>query len=355
MNEAELANNFEEGVWFDEQTHFDLGFIGKHVLSKLTRDCGIKTVLSGIFPSSRQPTFRMMLSKMHLGQGSDEIFGGYDVFLRDFLLEPDSTYPQDELTEDIRKQELKDTDAAMHQKFDKWTSAINPAFQIPSQSATQIPTFAHSLAIPYIAFAPWTSCYGAPSPQLCIIENIPPLIRDRMLTKWHPLHSAQYTWNKTALPNILLTNLGDRTEMSHSVEGRVPFLDHHLMEYVNGLPPAVKIRYSPASNTFIEKWILREASKPFITKELYERKKHPYSAPVVFPVGGPMHRLMERLVTRENVEALGFVDWSKTEGCVGKAFESGEEVALRSVLGLAQWVVLGKKFGIPRAERPMGM
>ena len=37
MNASELAANFEDGVWYNEQTHGDLGFIGKHVLSKITR------------------------------------------------------------------------------------------------------------------------------------------------------------------------------------------------------------------------------------------------------------------------------------------------------------------------------
>lgn len=47
MDEAAFATNFEEAVWFDEQPHFDLGFVGKHALSKLTRDSGLKTVISG--------------------------------------------------------------------------------------------------------------------------------------------------------------------------------------------------------------------------------------------------------------------------------------------------------------------
>ena len=35
---------------------------------------------------------------------------------------------------------------------------------------------------------------------------------------------------KTVLPNFILTFLGDRMEMAHSIEGRVPFLDHHVAE-----------------------------------------------------------------------------------------------------------------------------
>ena len=41
---------------------------------------------------------------------------------------------------------------------------------------------------------------------------------------------------------MLLTVLGDRAEMAHSIEGRLPFLDAPLVEYVNQLPTSVKIK-----------------------------------------------------------------------------------------------------------------
>ena len=46
------------------------------------------------------------------------------------------------------------------------------------------------------------------------------------------VNQSLYVWAKTMLPNYILSNLGDRMEMAHSVEGRLPFLDHHLVEAV---------------------------------------------------------------------------------------------------------------------------
>ena len=40
------------------------------------------------------------------------------------------------------------------------------------------------------------------------------------------LNQMLYVGAKTMLPNFILNYLGDRMEMAHSVEGRVPFLDH---------------------------------------------------------------------------------------------------------------------------------
>ena len=68
--------------------------------------------------------------------------------------------------------------------------------------------------------------------------------------------------------NTVLTYLGDRMEMAHSVEGRVPFLDHHVAEYVAGLPIRHKIRGTR------EKYVLREAVRGVITPEVYNRPRH---------------------------------------------------------------------------------
>lgn len=71
---------------------------------------------------------------------------------------------------------------------------------------------------------------------------------------WHPLNIAmvssellaecsqlanakQLSTRKTWLANLILNQIGDRAEMANSVEGRPPFLDHKLIEYVDYLPP----------------------------------------------------------------------------------------------------------------------
>lgn len=92
------------------------------------------------------------------------------------------------------------------------------------------------------------------------------------MNKWHPLHSAMYVWPKGHLTNSFPSCLGYHTEMAHSLEARTPFLDDQLTECINRLPPSVKIRWDEKEERCLKKRILREASKPFITRGLYERK-----------------------------------------------------------------------------------
>ena len=165
------------------------------------------------------------------------------------------------------------------------------------------------------------------------------------LSQWHPFHSGQYIFCKAHLENLILSNLGDRGEMAHSIEGRTPFLDHYLTEYTDNLPPSMKIRWDDG---FVEKYVLREAARPFVTDEIYKKRKHPYSAPLKYKLGGPLHQLIERLVNEEAVEELGFLKAGNWAERVDRAF-TGDETLFKLVICVAQWVVLGKRFAVKRA------
>ena len=141
-------------------------------------------------------------------------------------------------------------------------------------------------------------------------------------------------------------------EMSHSVEGRLPYLDHHLTAYANYLPPSLKMKQMN-DGTFTEKWILRQAGRKYVTDEVFNRPKHVFSAPVRYKKHGALHRLFAGLLTREKVENLGFLDVDPIDGLLDAAFRddgSNDANALRFVICAAQWVVLAETFGIKKAE-----
>jgi asparagine synthetase B (glutamine-hydrolysing) len=53
------------------------------------------------------------------------------------------------------------------------------------------------------------------------------------------LHTGAAIWIRTALAQYILRTLGDGMEMAHGIEGRVPFLDHHIVEVAFSISPAV--------------------------------------------------------------------------------------------------------------------
>lgn len=82
-----------------------------------------------------------------------------------------------------------------------------------------------------------------------------------------------YIDSKLRLADHLLGEHGDRMFFSHSVEGRHPFLDMELLDFVRTIPDKYKL-----SGTN-EKYILKKAGKGIVPDEILKRKKFPFQAP----------------------------------------------------------------------------
>lgn len=87
------------------------------------------------------------------------------------------------------------------------------------------------------------------------------------------LAKTMYVDIKTYLPEDLLVKV-DRASMAHSLEVRVPFLDHKLVEYAQNIPADLKIR---GLNL---KYLLKKSAKDVLPKKIVSRKKHGFGVPV---------------------------------------------------------------------------
>jgi asparagine synthase (glutamine-hydrolysing) len=90
--------------------------------------------------------------------------------------------------------------------------------------------------------------------------------------RWEPFAQLQYLEMKVRLSDYITRNL-DATSMAYSLEVRVPFLDHELIEFCGRMPAALKMR------RFEEKHILRQAMKNLLPLEIVRRKKRGLAAP----------------------------------------------------------------------------
>ncbi len=66
----------------------------------------------------------------------------------------------------------------------------------------------------------------------------------------------------------------DRATMAHSLEGRVPFLDHRIVEFANSLPEKLKLKFRT------EKYILKKTFKNKLPSEIINRKKQGFGVPL---------------------------------------------------------------------------
>jgi asparagine synthase (glutamine-hydrolysing) len=86
------------------------------------------------------------------------------------------------------------------------------------------------------------------------------------------LDKLLYADTKTYLHELLMKQ--DQMSMAASIESRVPFLDHKLVEYTAKLPQRMKIRGRET------KWILREAMRGILPPEILHRPKMGFPVPV---------------------------------------------------------------------------
>jgi len=106
----------------------------------------------------------------------------------------------------------------------------------------------------------------------------------------HPLSLVQYLDMKTYLPGDILTKV-DRASMAHSLEVRVPILDHHFVEWAGSVDPALKLRGREG------KYLLKRALEPHLPRETLYRPKMGFSVPLAAWFRGPLRgRVREALL-----------------------------------------------------------
>jgi asparagine synthase (glutamine-hydrolysing) len=157
-----------------------------------------------------------------------------------------------------------------------------------------------------------------------------------------PLHQALYMWAKTVLPGYILTILGDRMEMAHSVEGRVPFLDHHVVEVIRSQPVNQKVR------GMTEKYVLREAARDVITDTVYRRQKHPFmSPPSTLNPDQRLNAFVQDTLRGPALASIPFFDRNKVVGLLDslKTMDNGARVANdQTLMTLVSACVLHERF-----------
>jgi asparagine synthase (glutamine-hydrolysing) len=90
--------------------------------------------------------------------------------------------------------------------------------------------------------------------------------------------------------------------MAHSLEGRVPFLDHRVAEYAARIPIGMKIRGGTG------KAILRDILYEELPRTLFERPKAGFGIPVGEWLRGPLRDWAEALLSRDALTRDGLID-----------------------------------------------
>jgi asparagine synthase (glutamine-hydrolysing) len=253
-----ISESFPDVMWHAETPLLRTAAVPMYHLAKLTRESGIKVVLTG--------------------EGADELFLGYDLFkevqVRRFCLrQPGSAWRErllDRLYPDLM---------AHGRGGEFWRRFFLDAGPSGDPLFSHLPRFLLSSRIKDF----YTPQFKAGLGDIDVMGELRASLPARFFG-WSSLNQAAYLEMTTLLSSYLLSSQGDRMAMAHGVEGRFPFLDHKLYEFASALPTGSRLR------GLREKEILRRWAGKILPARIKSRVKQPYrapDAPSFFGAGSP--------------------------------------------------------------------
>lgn len=283
------------------------------LLSRLVRERGIKVVLTG--------------------EGADEMFAGYDLFreakVRRFWgREPASTL-RPRLLERLYPYLSRSPVAprTLAQEFFGRDRSEHAAAGFGHR-----PRWRGAATLRRLLSSGMRDAFDTADVATRLLQALP-----EEFPRWSPLAQDQYLEVRTLLSGYLLASQGDRMAMAHSVEGRFPFLDPHVVDLANALPPRFKLR------GLDEKHVLKKAAVGLVPPEVLARRKQPYRAPDALafadrdPTGWVAEVLDERAVRDAGVfdpDGVGLL-WRKCRAASSRGQPShADDTALLAVLSV---------------------
>lgn len=130
------------------------------------------------------------------------------------------------------------------------------------------------------------------------------------------------------LPDDMLTKV-DRMSMANSLEVRVPFLDHKLVEFANSLPDEFKI------NGNQKKRILQDAFKAILPEELYNRPKQGFEVPLLGWLKNELDfKIRNTYLERDFIKEQGLFDYETVKKLLNQLHSTNPEDSHATVWAL---------------------
>ena len=149
---------------------------------------------------------------------------------------------------------------------------------------------------------------------------------ERLSRGGHWLSRLQDVDLKSYLPDDILTKV-DRMSMAHSLETRVPLLDHKVVEFAAKIPPEMQLSRGRS------KRVLKRAMAGLLPQSVFERPKRGFAIPLGRWFRGPLKDFPRDLLLSERSRRRGIFDTAAVERILTDAGRGG-------VLDLPVWTLL---------------
>jgi len=137
---------------------------------------------------------------------------------------------------------------------------------------------------------------------------------------------------RSYLPGDLLP-LSDRVSMAHSLEIRVPFLDHPLIELMARMPAEYKI------SRWTKKILFKKAFAELLPKEILHRKKIGFSVPLALWLRTDLKSTMREILSAHEVKRIGYLNYAVVNKLLDEHLteRANHENKLWALINLVSW------------------
>jgi asparagine synthase (glutamine-hydrolysing) len=311
------AESFTEAVGQGEMIHYNAHGAARYRLSRAVRQAGYKVVL--------------------LGEGADELFAGYDFSRQALLTSGSRSGPSKWVRLLARMLRPMNPTARRIALTSPWLSRVCRVLDFPPALLDYVSEKFDLLR--RLVSADFLQTFPRRDPYREFLRQFD---WRRNLRGREPAKQIIYLWMKSLFVNYVLA--GERLDMAHAVEGRLPFLDHKLFEFARSIPASLLARDGR------QKYILREAVKPFVTDEVYRGDKRPFFAPpTTLRVGNPMYELLQDLLRSRVFSSVPFFEQTSVVGLLDELprMDDGTRAAMDPVIFMmASTCVLQDRYGL---------
>jgi len=160
-----------------------------------------------------------------------------------------------------------------------------------------------------------------------------------------PLSLVQYLDIKTYLPGDILTKV-DRASMAHSLEVRVPILDHEFVEWVSRLSPRLKLNGNEG------KYIFKRSLEQYLPRDLLYRPKMGFAVPLASWFRGPLKERVRESLLGERLTDTGIFDRSFLEHLLSR-HQTGQSDYSAPIWSLLMFEAFLRREGTTSATPPL--
>ena len=159
------------------------------------------------------------------------------------------------------------------------------------------------------------------------------------------LSQMLYVDTRANLPDDLLM-VGDKTSMANSLEARVPFLDYRLIEFIESLPPNLKLR------GFQGKYLHKKAAAKWLPESVIHRKKKGFANPVDRWLRGSMWKFASECLLSDSAAVNQYFDRSYIRQLLSD-HQSGRQEHLRHIYLLISFELWHRTFIVTGVVPPL--